>query len=270
LVASTGLSDEDVKRLLADRSPVTRAETAAKIARDFDRGGITSEQRRIAEDIFRLLVKDAEVRVREALAHNLKDSPTLPHDVAVALARDVDSVALPMLAASQVLTDEDLVEIIRLQGGAQKQVAIAQRATVSERVAGELVEAGDGKSVAALLANTGARVSDASLGRAVDRFGTDEGVQTAMVARPKLPVAVAERLVFMVSEKLKDQLVRRHELPAALADENLAVVWMQNNGRLSRKLACPRCKRPCSYRASKHKGHHSQEVGCYNRGVSLI
>lgn len=218
-MASTSLSDEDVKRLLADRSPVTRAETAAKIARDFDRGKITSEQRRIAEDIFRLLVKDAEVRVREALAHNLKDSPTLPHDVAAALARDVDSVALPMLASSQVLTDDDLVEIVRLQGGTQKQAAIAGRATVSERVAGELVEAGDEVSVATLLANTGAHVSDASLGRAVDRFGTDEKVQTAIVGRPKLPMAVAERLVYMVSESLKDQLVRRHELPAALTTD---------------------------------------------------
>lgn len=218
-MASSSLSEADVKRLLADRSPVTRAETAAKIAHDFDRGEITSEQRRMAEEIFRLLVKDAEVRVREALAHNLKDSPTLPHDVAAALARDVDSVALPMLASSQVLTDDDLVEIVRLHGGTRKQAAIASRATVSERVAEELVEAGDQDSVATLLANTGARVSDASLERAVDRFGTDEKVQTAMVGRPKLPVTVAERLVYLVSESLKEQLARRHELPAALATD---------------------------------------------------
>ncbi len=57
-----------------------------------------------------------ELRVREALAAHLKNSPDLAHDVAVALARDVDSVSLPMLKFSEVLTDEDLIEIVRDQG----------------------------------------------------------------------------------------------------------------------------------------------------------
>jgi uncharacterized protein (DUF2336 family) len=42
-----------------------------------------------------------------------------------------------------------------------------------------------------------------------------------MVHRPKLPVTVAERLVTLVSEKLKTELVKRHELPAELATDLL-------------------------------------------------
>src|SRR3546814_9519942 len=64
--------------------------------------------------IFRRLVADAEVLVRQALAANLKTTADLPHDLAVALARDVDSVSLPVLKYSEVLTDDDLIEIVQI------------------------------------------------------------------------------------------------------------------------------------------------------------
>ena len=87
------LTQADVTRLLSDSSPRTRARTTAKIAAEFDAAALSEAERRIAEDIFRTLVKDTEVLVREALAAHLKSTPELPHDVALALARDVDSVA---------------------------------------------------------------------------------------------------------------------------------------------------------------------------------
>ena len=80
----------------------------------------------MAEDIFRIMGKDTEVRVREALSQNLKEKPNVPHDIAVSLAKDVDSVSLPVLQFSEVLSDADLIEIVRSQDPA-KPVAIAQR-----------------------------------------------------------------------------------------------------------------------------------------------
>lgn len=72
-----------------------------------------------------------------------------------------------------------------------------------------------------LVANAGAAISEKSLQQVVDDFGGREGMQAAMIHRPKLPVTVAERLVTLVSEKLKTELVKRHELPAALATDLL-------------------------------------------------
>ena len=60
------------------------------------------DERVLAEDIFRIMVKDAEVRVRQALADNLKENLDLPRDVARALANDVDSVSLPIIQFSEV------------------------------------------------------------------------------------------------------------------------------------------------------------------------
>lgn len=214
----TVLSQADVMALLEDPSSTKREETARKIAVEFNQSRLTERQRQLAVDIFRLMIKDAEIRVREALANNLKSNPMVPRDVALTMARDVASVALPVLQYSEVLTDDDLVEIIRSQD-TDKQVAIASRARVSETVSDAIVDTEKEEVVTRLVHNPGADISDGSLGRVIDSFGDREAVQEAMVSRPKLPVTIAERLVTLVSEQMKAQIAQRFELPADLTTD---------------------------------------------------
>lgn len=209
------LTKEDVTRLLSDPSPTTRADLAAKLGRQFD-GDLTEGERRLAEDIIRHMARDAVVRVRQSLAENLKANPNLPRDVALTLARDVEAVAIPILSVSQVLSDDDLLEVVRT-GTDAKHTAIAQRPTVGARVADALIETGSEGAVAALVANEGAQLGETSLGRVIDRFGASEAVQTPLVRRSRLPVTVAERLVAVVSEKLQQYLVAHHELSPKIA-----------------------------------------------------
>ena len=68
----------------------------------------------------------SKTRVRENLSRSLRNSSRLPYDVAMRLAHDIETVALPILADSTVLTPDDLVEIVR-SGSAPKQEAIAGR-----------------------------------------------------------------------------------------------------------------------------------------------
>jgi uncharacterized protein (DUF2336 family) len=189
---SNQLTKDDVAKLMANPSAEVRAETTAKIAAQFEVEALSPAERQIAEDIFRKLVKDVEVRVREALAAHLKNSPDLPHDVAVALARDVDSVSLPMLKFSEVLTDEDLVEIVRDQGAA-KQIAIAQRPSVSSRVADALIDTGNEKAVARLVANEGAKLTEQALDRVMEEYQESEAVSDSLSRRPAMPAAVSAR-----------------------------------------------------------------------------
>lgn len=231
------LTEEDVARLLDDQSEGARAETAAKIARDFGTESLTESERNMAKEIFRLMVKDAEVRVREALALNLKDNPLLPHDVAVSLAEDVDSVALPILQFSEVLTDADLIEIVRSQGTA-KQVAIAGRESVSENLSDALVETGNEDAVTTLVSNEGAEIRLASLQKVVDEMGDCESIQDAMVHRPKLPLTISERLLTVVSDHLREKLVNRPELSDKMATDLIlqtrerAVISLSNTGNV--------------------------------------
>ena len=219
--AETGrssLTQADVTRLLAEPSAAVRAELAEKVARDIDSASLTAGELEIATDIVRAMAKDVELTVRRALSHSLRRARQLPHDVAVRLAGDVEAVALPILSESPVLTDADLVDIVR-QGSAGKHEAIAGRANVSEPVADALVNSAGETAVATLLANATARIAEASLGVAIDRFADSDGVKANMVRRAELPVTVAERLVAVVSDRLQAYLVSHHELPVSLATD---------------------------------------------------
>ena len=186
------------------------------MAKSFDEG-LDEAERNIAEEIFRLMVKDAEVRVREALADSLKDNATIPHDVALAMAADVDSVSLPIIQFSDVLTDDDLLSIIA-ENDESKQIAVAGRPSVSEQISTALVDTENEAVVTALVSNDGAEISRASFDKVVDTLGDSERIQTALVQRSKMPVAIAERLLTMVSENLRVELTARHEMPGGMAD----------------------------------------------------
>jgi uncharacterized protein (DUF2336 family) len=206
------LSKSDVERLLTDPSADARAEAAAKIATHYHaEAEFGEEEKKLAEEIFSLMCKDAEERVRMALADNLKDCAFLPNEIARSLADDVVSVSDPILKYSSVLTDADLIEIVASQGE-EKQKAIAARATVSADVSDALIETQNEAVVGTLVANDGAEISPNSMQRVLSDFAESELIKSSMVGRSSLPMEVSERLVNMVSEKLQQELLARHDL----------------------------------------------------------
>lgn len=209
---SGNLNSADVERLISEPTAENRADAAAKVSAHFTAGNLSAEERKIAEEIFKIMVKDAEVRVREALSESLKNSNNIPHDIAVTLANDVKEVSMPMLEFSEVLTDEDLVEIIKCQDNDAQQ-AIASRARVSAGLADSLVEnSTDAGVVATLVKNEGASLEESTMDKVLDKYGDNEQVNTPLANRTQLPIKVAERLVNLVSEKVRDHLVTHHEM----------------------------------------------------------
>ena len=211
------LTEADVKRLITNPSGEVRAETAAKVAEAFELGALSPAERALAEQIFRVMVQDAEIKVRESLASHLKSSPNLPHDIALKMARDVEQVALPVLEFSKVLTDTDLVDIVR-SSSAEKQTAVARRAEVSGAVANALIDHGKSSGVVAVLAaNKGAALGDIEVKKILDKHGSDVLVTNSLVTRPNLPLALSERILNIVSASLHDYLVQRHDLSDEMA-----------------------------------------------------
>ena len=220
-MSDSKLTVDDVGRLIVERSPEARAETAAKIADQFDQGSLTPAERSLAEDIFRLLIKDAEVRVRQAISIHLKESALLPHDVAVSLARDVEDVSLPILQFSKVLTDQDLIAIVR-DDSVTKQLAITRRAEISSAVSDVLVDTGNTAVVASLVANEGADISAGTLDKVETRFRDEPTVTGRLKQRSRLPMALTERLVTKVSEQFEEALVNQHRLTDGQAADVMA------------------------------------------------
>ena len=214
------LSTQDVAKLLQDPNSDNRAMAATKVADAFSTASLSDAERAIAEDIFRVMLKDAAVRVRSALSDSLKDNPDIPHDVAATLAKDVDAVAMPMIENSVVLNDADLIEIIKSRGE-EAQNAVAARATVSETVSSALVEEGSENVVATLVSNAGARIDEQTFDKVLEKHGESEAVNKPMAFRADLPVAVSEKLVAFVSDQLREQIMKTHAVSPAMASDLL-------------------------------------------------
>lgn len=212
------LTDDDIRTLVKGATPDERAVAAHKLCRNIDRYELTGEERAQAQEILRVMAADAAELVRRALAVTLKNSTVVPRDVALKLAKDVESISLPMLSASPVFTDEDLAEIVRL-GGPVRQVVIAKRPRVSQTVTNALVEYGVERAVEAACANDNADFADRALAKVIERFEKSERVLAAVAYRNVLPLAVTEKLIDLVSEEVRDHLLNHHALSAEVALE---------------------------------------------------
>ncbi len=212
------LTGETVNRLLTDPSPQMRAETAAEVARTLSGEGLSQAERHLAGEVLGLLAQDLEVAVRQSVAEHAKSCPFLPPAVARRLAEDIESVALPIIRYSSVLSDDDLIAVIK-SGSTPKHRAAASRDVVTSRVCEALIEFGDDGTVKVLLANAGARIAEHGYHKVLTDKGADQEVQRLMVDRPLLPMSITERLIGVIAEDLRRELISRQELPPEIAEE---------------------------------------------------
>jgi len=205
------LTEADIRMLVKGATPDERALAAHKLCRSIDRAALGEEDRQVAHDILRVMATDAAELVRRAMAVTLKNSNALPHDVAMRLARDIETVSLPIISFSPVFSDSDLAEIVRV-GGPLRQLAVAKRPKLSSRITSLLVEQGGEEVVATACSNDNARFSEISLQKALDRFARSEQVLRAVAYRTALPLSVTERLVDMVGDQLRDHILANHAI----------------------------------------------------------
>ncbi|MHA1113459.1 MAG: DUF2336 domain-containing protein [Alphaproteobacteria bacterium] len=214
----SSLTQNQVDRLTRERSPESRMETAALVAREAAGNRLAPSEREIAFEILAVLARDIEVKVREALVDHLRSCIWLPSSLARAIAVDVEAVAVPFIQFTRGLRDEDLIAIIRA-GNGTKQQAAARREHVSSIVTEHLIACGGEMVIEAVIANPGAEIAESALHKAMDRFGESIPVQEALVERSYLPDGVLARLVACISDTLRQRLTDRHDFPAALAED---------------------------------------------------
>lgn len=210
------LTDSDIRTLIKGPTEEDRAHAAHKICRCIEEGELSPEERAHAESIIGIMALDAAVLVRRALAVALKNSPKLPHQVAQKLALDVETVALPIILNSPMLTDADLVQIVRACPPS-KQIAVASRETLSTTVTGAIANYAVTDAVERALANDNAMFDAQGLETTLDRFAGVSTITAKMVRRNELPLEITEKLISLVAGEAFDYLVNNHELPPQVA-----------------------------------------------------
>jgi uncharacterized protein (DUF2336 family) len=164
------------------------------------------------------LAGDMEEAVRVELAERMAAVDPGPSRLLRGLAADpVIDVARPILEASSVLTDEDLVAVAERQGQEHLK-AISRRAKVSAAVSEVIVARADDDTLGVLLGNDGAALSRRAHETAVDRAGVNPALHAAVVNRRELPIDLLNEMYFMVEAKLRAKILERNATldPAAL------------------------------------------------------
>lgn len=134
------------------------------------------------DEVLCQLAELVEVEARTHVAKLLAPLERAPGNVVVRLANDTIEVAGPLLEFSNVLSDDDLIDIVTNRSEAHR-VAIAGRAAVPERVGDAIVEHGGSSSVIRLVRNPNAELGHAALERLVERASHDHEIAADLRGR---------------------------------------------------------------------------------------
>ncbi|WP_327501650.1 DUF2336 domain-containing protein [Arenibaculum sp.] len=173
--------------------------------------------------IFEILVQvlhDAEMAVRRGLAERLADDRDVPRTLILTLADDEIEIARPVLMRSALLTDDDLVGIVRRHAAGHR-AAVARRPVVGSTLADVLVEQGEEEVVLALLRNPGAQISAKAMRSLAEAAMRRQSLCEPLAARPELTPDLAARLYWIVSLELRRFVTQRFALPRDLLDRAL-------------------------------------------------
>ena len=220
-------SDDEARRLFElarQKSEHGRQMLYAAIADMFERrsGELDDLECTLMCDILERLSRDVEMSVRAKLAQRLAHRADVPPQLIRLLANDDVQVSYEVLAASPVLRDADLIEIIRHRT-MQHHLAVAIRKDLSEDVSTALVETGSEDVIVALLNNQDARISSAVLEYLAEESRRVDAYQKPLVRRPELPESVAQKMYAWVSASVRKYIVENfdvniHDLDDALSD----------------------------------------------------
>ncbi len=195
------LGKATIRQALQGTTAEARANAVQKLGRDLRDVKMSEAERAFATKLMNRICTDVSALVRRALSVTLKNSPNLPRRIARALIEDIDSIAVPILASSPVLTEKDLATVLR-SGAADKIRAIAQRKTISLHISHAIVSYGDGAATARLAANDGALISVETAEMIAELHADDDLIRDAALSRHDMPPSVVAKLIEHSAEKI--------------------------------------------------------------------
>jgi uncharacterized protein (DUF2336 family) len=188
-----------------------RAEATSALARAYLYSDLSPDDLAAAEGAMIMLLDDPSPLVRRALSDAFASADKAPRIVVHALASDQADVALPVLAHSPMLDEDDLVDLIG-NGDEDVQAAIAGRSPLPRALAAAIAEVGSAEACLTLLENSNADIALFSVDRVVDRFGHLASIRENLLARDDLPMAMRQALLSKLSQMLAGFVAARQWL----------------------------------------------------------
>jgi uncharacterized protein (DUF2336 family) len=233
----------EIVALAKDRSPAGRRRLATGFGQAFfsHSADFNSEEKSIAYEILMVLLRDAELEIRRELAVHLAYEPSAPLGMVRMLAHDVIEVARPVLLSSQVLNENDLVDVISECEMAHR-AAIAQRADLTENLCTLLVMRREPEVATALLGNIAVHLPAILLETLAKQAEQRFDIADLLLRRAEVTSELAAEMYWTVSNELRQQLIQRFDFPRAALDRALektvqALVMRDQDPASQRSLA---------------------------------
>jgi uncharacterized protein (DUF2336 family) len=183
-------------------------------------GRLSDRERAMMVEILGRLIHEMEMQVRRALSARLSQMETAPRELLLLLANDEAEVAKPILRSSRLLSDPDLIEIVKHRSQ-EHLLLIALRAPLSAEVTEAIVDHGDDRVIEQLLRNPDAVLSRRALEYLVAESQRVDSFQEPLLSRHDLPPDLAHRMFWWVSAALRREILTRFTMDAAVLDDAL-------------------------------------------------
>ena len=220
------LKTEDVRQAVQDPDPEKRSYATMRLAKVISEPDLSEQDRDYANRLISVISEDVSELVRRSLAITLRNSPFLPKTVLARLLEDIESIAVPLITHSPLLTDEDLTRVLK-SGMAGKVRAVAARKNLSNRIVLSLIETGDAVSARHIAANDSLTLSDEAAEAMIEAYREDDFIRQSMLNRASMPMPVVEKLVAASAEDIASRLQGR----ANISKEKSEVIGRETHER---------------------------------------
>jgi len=212
----------DILDLARSRRPADRERLLLSVVDLCDAPGAGAVARapaiqELLSSIFMSLVCEAERDIRKRLAEKLADAPWAPRALINVLALDDIEIAQPIIAASPVLEDEDLIRLV-VGATVEHQVEVARRPALSPAVVDAILSKAAPPALTALADNHATDLSAGAMAGLVEAAHRMAGLRAPLSRHPQLTGELARRLYVWVGQSLRQALAARFGLdPDSLA-----------------------------------------------------
>ena len=216
----------DLPTLARSRAPADRERLLMAIADLCDAaepadGLSTAPVDDLLNAIFLALVLEAEHDIRRRLAERISAAAWAPSALIQILALDEIDIARPILAASPVLKDPDLVRLL-VEATLEHRIEIARRPNIGPPVVAAILATEQPAVLTALAGNATAAINEHDMARLVTAAARNTAMRSALARHPALSAEPARRLYIWVGETLRRELIERFQLDAAALEAAIA------------------------------------------------
>ncbi|HZZ31436.1 MAG TPA: DUF2336 domain-containing protein [Phenylobacterium sp.] len=223
---SVAMSSESLLELAKSRMPADRERLLLGIVElcDADNGAVAKVSPQIQallNSIFLGLVAGAEREIRKRLAEKLSTAEWAPPALINVLALDEIEIARPVIAASPLLKDTDLVRLL-IEATIEHQIEVARRPNLGPSVVAAILKSAEPAVMTALAGNHSAEMAPAEMQQLVVAAREIASLGIPLSKHPNLTDDLAMQLYIWVGQALRQALADRFRLDPKMIEAALA------------------------------------------------